>query len=316
MEFNDDILIRLVEKQDFYDIVLRSEDEHIRANPNFDSWAEETANGAGFTGVRKSDGKILGCGGIKVFRPGCGEAWGIYSDEVGKYAKEARSYAKYYLSQLMQSMGLHWLQCIVDADKKINLRFAKSAGFEIQTLLGRYRPNGDDCYLLVFKRELPITNALALNVDPSAFSGMDLRNKMQLIEDKIIEQPGAMMGDAFPLEHSFAKGLYVRQIKAPAGSLITGKIHKHSHAFFLLKGDISILMDNGVKRIKAPAMFITPAGTKRVVYHHADTVVTTVHATDETDIGKIEDEIIAKNWDELDLYIALSETKYIEEAAI
>ena len=311
MIFNDNIVIRLFEKQDAVDISLRPEDAFIKENPDFDAWAEEMGKGAGFTGVRKSDGKILGCGGIKVFRPGCGEAWAIYSDEVGRYAKDARDYAAYYLGQLMKTMGLHWLQCIVDAGRKVNLRFAKSIGFTEQTLLKGYRPNGGDCYMLTFRREPEITKALALDIRPEVFSTMPLRDKIQIIENKIAEQPGAMFKDCFPLKHHFAKGLYVRELpKVPAGVLITGEIHKHSHAFFLLEGDISILQDNGVKRIKAPAMFITPAGTKRVVYHHADTRVVTVHATDVTDVSKIRDELVSKDWDEFDC-LPGSETKMV-----
>jgi hypothetical protein len=299
MEFNPDIEFRLFVKQDAYDIVYRTEDAHKKDNPYYDSWAEETAKGAGFTGFRKSDGKILGCGGIKVFRPGCGEAWAIYCDEIGLYAKECREYSHYYVTSLMKTMGLHWLQCIIDADRKLNLRFAKSVGFSNPVLLKGYRPDGTDCYMMTYTPE-PDIKSLTLNVPSEVFSFMNLRDKVQVIESKIMEQPDALMGHVWPLKHSFAKGLYVRQIKVPAGVLLTGAIHKYSHAFFLLKGDISILTDGGVKRIKAPATFITPAGTKRVVYHHADTIVTTVHSTDKTNVEEIEEELIAKTWEDYD----------------
>ena len=316
MIFNPDIHIRLFEAQDAFNINVRPEDQHIKKEPYFEAWATENAKGAGYTGIRKSDGRILGCGGIRVLWPGCGEAWGIYSDEIGKYAKEARDYAIHYLSELAKALNLHRLQCIVDADNKINVRFARSIGFEVEALMHRYQPNGHDCYMLSFLPGPAITKPLQLGIAPRVFSSLRLRDKMQVIEDTIMSQEDAMMGDAFPLKHSFAKGLYVRQITVPSGVLLTGKIHKHSHAFFLLKGEISVLQDGGVKRIKAPATFITPAGTKRVVYHHSDTIVTTVHATDETDISKIEEEIIAKTWEEFDALAGTVDMKQLGEVSL
>lgn len=127
----------------------------------------------------------------------------------------------------------------------------------------------------------------------------EVREGIQKLQDKISSLPGALGEDPFPLKHSFAHGLYVREITCPAGMLIVTKIHKFSHPVFLLKGDVSILEETGTRRIKAPCSFITSAGTKRVCYTHSETVWTTVHATKETDLEKIEEEIIAKNFDEL-----------------
>ena len=126
------------------------------------------------------------------------------------------------------------------------------------------------------------------------------RNVISELEAHMNKLPETMYGDCFPLQHSFAKGLYVRQISVPKGFLIISKIHKYSHAAFLLQGEISIIGTDGIRRIKAPASIITPAGTKRAVYHHEDTIFTTVHATNETDIEKIEEEIIAKDFTEID----------------
>jgi hypothetical protein len=125
-------------------------------------------------------------------------------------------------------------------------------------------------------------------------------NIINELESHMDALPETMHGDCFPLEHSFAKGLYVRQISVPKGYLIISKIHKYSHAAFLLKGEISIIGTDGIRRIKAPMSIITPSGTKRAIYHHEDTVFATVHATDETDLQKIESQIIANNFEEID----------------
>ncbi len=126
------------------------------------------------------------------------------------------------------------------------------------------------------------------------------RDKILEFEDKLSEMPGAMFGDAYPLKHTFVDGAYVRQITMPKGLLVTSKIHKICHPYFILKGDVSVLTEEGVVRLKAPYSGITPAGTKRVLYCHEETVWTTVHVTKETDLKKIEKEIIAKNFAEID----------------
>jgi hypothetical protein len=44
-----------------------------------------------------------------------------------------------------------------------------------------------------------------------------------------------------PLKHSFAPGVYAREMEIPAGTLLIGKIHKHRHHNFLMKGSIIVL---------------------------------------------------------------------------
>ena len=101
--------------------------------------------------------------------------------------------------------------------------------------------------------------------------------------------------------HYFAKGLYAREIFIPKGTLLTGKIHRTEHLNIISKGDISVVTEEGTKRITAPFTMIAKPGTKRVGYAHEDTVWTTVHATDETDLEKIELELIAADYGELSL---------------
>jgi len=100
--------------------------------------------------------------------------------------------------------------------------------------------------------------------------------------------------------HHFAPGAYARELFIPADTCIVGKIHKHAHVNVVSQGDISVLTEEGVRRIQAPLTFISLPGTKRVVYAHTDTVWTTVHVTEETDLDKIEEYVIAKTYDDYD----------------
>jgi hypothetical protein len=128
------------------------------------------------------------------------------------------------------------------------------------------------------------------------------------MEDKVRALPGAVyddfvpgvkFDDCFEFKHSFGEGLYVREMNIPAGVLMVTKIHKKAHPLFIIQGDCSILAIDGVHRVQPPFYMITPAGTKRVIYTHADTKLVTVHATLETDLDKIEEEIIAKTFDDV-----------------
>ncbi|HDR9078190.1 TPA: hypothetical protein QDA98_000740 [Burkholderia vietnamiensis] len=92
---------------------------------------------------------------------------------------------------------------------------------------------------------------------------------------------------ACPVWHHFAPGLYARQMFIPAGTVLTGAVHKTEH-LCIVSGDIDVTTDDGVRRITAQQLIIKSApGAKRAGFTHADTFWTTVHATDETDLDKL-----------------------------
>ena len=63
-----------------------------------------------------------------------------------------------------------------------------------------------------------------------------------------------------------------------------------------MQGEMSILTEDGIKHLKAPHYGITKPGTKRIIYTHTDCIFITVHATEETDVAKIEEQVIAKDF--------------------
>ena len=104
---------------------------------------------------------------------------------------------------------------------------------------------------------------------------------------------------ANPLKHTFTDGICVREITNPKGIIIVTNIHKREHPYFLLKGEMSILTENGEIRIKAPHYGITAVGTKRIIYTHSECVFCTIHATNERDIDKLEEEFFTKSYDNI-----------------
>ena len=94
-------------------------------------------------------------------------------------------------------------------------------------------------------------------------------------------------------------GYYVREVFNPKGEFIITKIHKEPNVFFLLSGSMSIMSEKGEEIIQAPHYGITLAGSKRVIYTHADCVFVTVHRSDAVDIESAEKQIIANSYDEI-----------------
>lgn len=106
-----------------------------------------------------------------------------------------------------------------------------------------------------------------------------------------------------PLQHVFAPGAYARTIFIPAGTVIVGKIHKHSHLNILSKGIVTVVTEGGGKEeLHGPLTMVSPPGTKRAVYAHTDTVWTTIHLTEETDLEKIEEFVIAKTYEDYEKF--------------
>lgn len=99
--------------------------------------------------------------------------------------------------------------------------------------------------------------------------------------------------------HHFSKGVYAREIFIPKGATVVGKIHKHQNLNIMSKGSGIILSQDGKMEIHAPYTVVSGPGVKRAFYALEDTIWTTIHGTEETDVEKIEALFIAKTYDEV-----------------
>lgn len=110
-----------------------------------------------------------------------------------------------------------------------------------------------------------------------------------------------------PLKHTFAPGAYAREIFLPKGCIVIGKIHKHAHLNIVSRGHVTVVTEFGPREIDAregPVTFASDAGSKRALVCHEDTIWTTIHLTQSTDLAEIEREIIAPTYSELDEFMA------------
>ena len=136
----------------------------------------------------------------------------------------------------------------------------------------------------------PFDSSLVTSADVARSKVLELEDAMRREPDQIHIEP----------VHYFAKGLYAREITIPKGAVLTGKIHLFEHINIISKGDISVLTEHGVKRIKAPATIISQPGIKRVGYAHEETVWTTIHACDVKDGDEAEKFLVVDTFEEFE----------------
>ena len=101
--------------------------------------------------------------------------------------------------------------------------------------------------------------------------------------------------DDCPLRHMFAPGVYLRTIFMAKGKFIIGHEHKTEHFNIILKGAARVLIDGMVTEIRAPNIFVSKPGVRKVLEIIEDMEWATVHPTDETDLEKITDIVIKKS---------------------
>ena len=121
-----------------------------------------------------------------------------------------------------------------------------------------------------------------------------IRNELPLVDGEVL--------------HHHSHGVYGRELRVKAGSVIVGHIHKFTNMNVLLEGDMTVMTDDGPKRVGAGFLVVSPPGTKRAAYAHTDCRWLTVHGTHETDLAVIEQEFIVHTEQE---YLAFCEQQLL-----
>ena len=108
-----------------------------------------------------------------------------------------------------------------------------------------------------------------------------------------------------PIKHSFADGVYIRQMDMQKDSVVVGAIHKHLHVWFLLTGDITVATEDTTEDYIAPCYVVSTPGVKRVILANEDSIFVNIHKnpSNTQDIDKLEKEIVALNYKEYEEYI-------------
>lgn len=134
-----------------------------------------------------------------------------------------------------------------------------------------------------------------LLVDP------ETRGKIIHLEDEMLQ----LEQIEIPIKHYFANGFYAREMTMPKDCALVGKIHKSEHLCIVSKGCVDIASEERTETISAPYTYVSKPGAKRAIYAHEETVWTTVHMSDETDVEKLEDELIAESFNQIENEVKL-----------
>tara|TARA_R100000005_G_C5003499_1_gene211915 strand:+ start:6449 stop:6907 length:459 start_codon:yes stop_codon:yes gene_type:complete len=124
--------------------------------------------------------------------------------------------------------------------------------------------------------------------------------------DGIVSNNGEILrSEDFPLKHSFADGIYVRQMNMKKDSVVVGAIHNHLHVWFLLTGHITVATEDNIEDYVAPCYVTSTPGVKRVIYANEESIFVNVHKnpTNTQDLDELESEIVSKNYEEYEQYI-------------
>jgi quercetin dioxygenase-like cupin family protein len=144
-----------------------------------------------------------------------------------------------------------------------------------------------------------------------ALGGPDRHAKIDALEAAIRAQPATTL--AWETVHHFAPGIYAREMRVPAGAVITSKVHKFENLSILSKGRMALYMEDGtVREVSAGFHIVAPPGTRRVAFVLEDAVWTCMHNTDERDLQQIEAHFIAQSVDE---YLAFAREQQAITAA-
>ena len=133
-----------------------------------------------------------------------------------------------------------------------------------------------------------------------------IRESIWKLEEFLLTLPQVEL----PITHNFAGGIYAREMRAPAGACITGKIHKFEHINILSKGSITVVTEHGLQYMQAPCTIISKPGTKRAGYAHEEVVWTSIHATKATTVEEAEAELFTNDYGE---YLTFFESLKLEK---
>jgi len=94
------------------------------------------------------------------------------------------------------------------------------------------------------------------------------------LEAELLKLPQVDM----PVDHDFCNGLYARTMHIPAGTILTGAVHREESFFLVRKGELIVSTDDGPLTLRSGDMSVSKIGTKLAGITLTDVEVTTFHA--------------------------------------
>jgi len=114
---------------------------------------------------------------------------------------------------------------------------------------------------------------------------VSMRQKVDRLESFLMALPQVVCR----VRHHFAPGMYAREMTIPAGTVVTGAVHKTDNLIVVSMGRLQIVTPDGTKEVKAGDTLLCKAGMKNAVVALEDSRWTNFLAnpTNETDTDKL-----------------------------
>ena len=116
---------------------------------------------------------------------------------------------------------------------------------------------------------------------------------MQPVSEQFKQQQGRFDVDLGILHH-FSSGVYAKQMHLPKGFTALSHAHVFDHLSILAAGKVIVKTDDTTRVYESPACITIEKNTNHSIEALEDTVWFCIHATDETDVNKV-DEVLIHN---------------------
>lgn len=117
-------------------------------------WAKlNETEGVGYTAICNEE--IIGCGGVRIYWEGVGEAWALYPKKVGQMHLDPQI-AKKQLYKIIDDNNLIRVQSTPRCDWPEGLTYSKWLGFKVEGKMRKYLPDkGElvDCFMMSIIKE-------------------------------------------------------------------------------------------------------------------------------------------------------------------
>lgn len=104
-----------------------------------------------------------------------------------------------------------------------------------------------------------------------------------------------------PVQHLFSDGIYMREIRMPADSIVIGHPHKTRHWNIILSGRAIVSIDGVSQEIVGPCRFESHEGAQKCLHVLEEMVWITVHPnpSNSQDLARIEESMVILDQDTL-----------------
>lgn len=152
---DNEITVRPYKAEDALVLMEDLNEPGLKGQSDCERWAKlNETEGPGYTALYQD--RIIGCGGIRIFWEGCGEAWIVLPKDIGQFHIDPQI-VKVELSKMIKENNLQRVEISPACNWVPGLSYARWLGFKVEGKRRKYLPgnNGElvDCYLMAIIKD-------------------------------------------------------------------------------------------------------------------------------------------------------------------